>query len=107
MILPQYGSIAGRRVVVKSHICAALLALINVLAASGALAVAAPEGPFAEHAATDAVQPLQWLKSGDYAALDRYYTKGTPRRNGVAAKACWNATRSAARALRTRIVVGS
>ena len=57
-----------------SYICRTLFALIIVLAAAEALAAAAPEGPSAEHGAADAAQPLKWLKSGDYAALDRYYT---------------------------------
>src|SRR5579863_7253255 len=52
--------------------------LFSFIASLGALRAPATElpGDFAtESGDTRGAQPLEWLKSGDYARLDRYYTE--------------------------------
>jgi hypothetical protein len=50
-----------------------LFALIAIIAGFGAHAADVPAHGV-DQAQSDSAQPLTWLKSGDYAALDRYYS---------------------------------
>jgi hypothetical protein len=52
-----------------------LFALIAIIAGIGIRAANVPDGPGTIQGNSESAQPLTWLKTGDYASLDRYYSK--------------------------------
>ena len=55
--------------------CTVLFALIAIFAGFAVRATDALDAPGADPSDSDGAQPLRWLKAGDYASLDRYYSE--------------------------------